>query len=508
VTDWLKGNGLKDHPSWVLTALGDEIDQFRSAKVGHLFVGGRFDGMDFKGDECRIVVLTTLPRAINLQEDFISSYLRDSGFMRRRLNQRIVQALGRCNRAENDFGVYFLADQRFATHFAREANREGIPRNMMAELDLAQELAEKSDIEIADTVKAFLKEDFADFDAALAPIAKALPPARLRITGPDTSNDEVLGWAAMFDSENFPVAEERFEHCWNTAKKENLIEICALHGWHWSKALYLSGTLGDRARRGRSLRILEEAIARGGRSSWFNRMRASLARAQSSGAVHGGPTQVDYGESLIRSFDEVLERVGTSGDRFQRHLDSIRSGLVSEKHATFQEGLEGFGKLLGFGSSRPKYGSATDCRWRGVFGNHREVFTFEAKVEHRSGAKISAGDVGQAHNQRSRALAEFGNGGYLVRSLLVTHMPDLHPDAKVALGELRILPKDTVVHLFDQVGAVFTAYRSHWSLDDMAIRSTAADVIRPRIPKSGWLIRAIDSGSMALTSDVVLREWR
>ncbi len=32
----------------------------------------------------------------------ILTYLRDSGFMKRRLNQRIVQALGRCNRADED----------------------------------------------------------------------------------------------------------------------------------------------------------------------------------------------------------------------------------------------------------------------------------------------------------------------------------------------------------------------------------------------------------------------
>ena len=117
VTEWLNKNGFVGHPTWQLSALGDEIDHFRAAREGHLFVAGRFDGMDFKADECRLVVVTTLPRAINLQEEFISAYLRDAGFMKRRTNQRIVQALGRCNRADDDFGVYVLADRRFASHF-------------------------------------------------------------------------------------------------------------------------------------------------------------------------------------------------------------------------------------------------------------------------------------------------------------------------------------------------------------------------------------------------------
>ena len=90
VSQWLNGNGLVGHPTWLLTPLGDEIDEFKASPSGHLFVAGRFDGMDFKADECRLVVLTTLPRAINPQEEFLSSYIRDSGFILRRLNQRIV----------------------------------------------------------------------------------------------------------------------------------------------------------------------------------------------------------------------------------------------------------------------------------------------------------------------------------------------------------------------------------------------------------------------------------
>lgn len=139
VSEWLNQNGLVGQPTWILTPEGDEIDPFKQAPKGHLFVAGRFDGMDFLADECRLVILTTLPRAVNLQEEFITTYLRESGFMRRRLNQRILQALGRCNRSAEDFGVYLLADRPFATHFGPESNKEGIPGNINAELDMAQE---------------------------------------------------------------------------------------------------------------------------------------------------------------------------------------------------------------------------------------------------------------------------------------------------------------------------------------------------------------------------------
>ena len=128
VMAWLESNQFVGHPSWILTPEGDEIEDFKRSESGHLFVGGRFDGMDFNGDECRMVILTTLPRAINTQEEFISAYLRDSAFMRERLTQRVIQALGRCNRDDGDYAVYALADRRFATYFGLESNKSKTPQ--------------------------------------------------------------------------------------------------------------------------------------------------------------------------------------------------------------------------------------------------------------------------------------------------------------------------------------------------------------------------------------------
>jgi len=507
VIAWLKTNGL-DHPSWLLTSLGDEIDQFRAATKGHLFVGGRFDGMDFKGDECRIVVVTTLPRSINLQEDFITSYLRDSGFMRHRLNQRIVQALGRCNRSDNDFGVYFLADQRFATHFSREANRVGIPRNMTAEIDLAQELAEQTDAKIATTVKSFLMGNFEDFDKSLSETKCLLPSPRAINQMPETANDEVIGWAAMFDSKNFRVAEERFERCWDATKQAGQFEICALHGWHWAKALYLAGNLGDHGRKLRALEVLDQAIARGGASSWFNRMRASILRTRTDSNLNSSSVSNEYAEVLLRSFDEFLEKVGTQGDRFQRQLDKVLKALNSSSHAEFQEGLEMLGKLLGFSASRPKYETSTDCRWRGVFGNIREIATFEAKIEHEKASSISATDVGQAHNQSARAKREFEDAGYSIRSVIVTHLDSIQPNAKPSLGAIRILPKDAVTLLFEKARLLLTEYRSSWSLEDIQARISAAVAIRSTIPNCGWLMRALETDAVFIDREALIKEWK
>ena len=256
VKDWLEKNQLEGHSFWLLTPDGDEIEEFRRSEAGHLFVAGRFDGMDFHGDECRLVIVTTLPRAINTQEEFISAYLRDSDFMRGRLNQRIVQALGRCNRDEGDYAVYVLADRRFASYFGLESNKNGLPSNIIAELDMGQDTADLESSSLCQRVQEFLSGDFSTYDTELEQFLSGLPKESEQDKVTDTSEQEVLGWTAMFVSQNYSVAREQFEESWNLAKKDGLLEIGALHGWHWAKSLYLQSLLNDKNAGQKALEVL------------------------------------------------------------------------------------------------------------------------------------------------------------------------------------------------------------------------------------------------------------
>jgi hypothetical protein len=507
VSEWLNLNGLVGHPTWFLSPLGDEIDQFKASPNGHLFVAGRFDGMDFKADECRLVVITTVPRAINLQEEFIATYLRDSGFMLRRLNQRIVQALGRCNRSDEDFGIYVLADRRFATHFGRDSNREGLPRNIMAEIDMAQDSAEIEVATLADGVQKFLRRDFREYDAEIARYLAGVPEPVSTRPSVDTAEDEVMGWVSLFASQNYEIAADRFERCWDVALGANQLEIGALYGWQWAKALYLQSLLNEPLLRDRALGVLESAIRRGGQSAWFNRMRASLSRARHLAVIDQEIARDDFASNLLRVFDDLLERYGARGTRFDRWCESITSLLESTSHAQFQEGLEKLGQVMGFHAARPRYDSATDCRWRGVFGNSREVITFEAKVEQDAGHELAAHDIGQAHNQFARAMAEFQSHGYTVRGTIVTHLTSITGDAEASLGPIRIVSKAAVVELWKRLKLALSLYRDAWSLYDIPARNAAALAARTRLPPTGWIIRAIDTDLKFISLERLLSEW-
>jgi hypothetical protein len=510
VTLWLAKNDLMGHPTWMLSSLGDEIDHFKRARRGHLFVAGRFDGMDFKADECRLVVLATLPKAINTQEEFFTAYLRDAGFMLRRLNQRIVQALGRCNRSPDDFGVYILADRRFATHFGKESNRLGVPRNIVAEIDLAEDASELDSKILAKKVESFLRKDFDDFDKELEQHLKNVPASSsLTLDSSDTSANEVNGWAEMFDSQNYEQAQINFEKCWKRSASVNLRELTGFFKWCEAKAYFLKANQGDTSAQKKSLAILESAIESGGLSSWFNRLRSSLNRYRSAQVV--SPRFVaetkEYPQFLIKVFDDYLERLGPSGTRFDRWANRVGSMLESTKHGEYQEGLEELGKILGYSAFRPRYNTATDCRWRGVFSSIREVVTFEAKIENVEAGKIIPSHIGQAHTQLERARKEYGHLGYAVCGTIVTHLADLDPAAKSSLGQLRIIEKSIILKLWKRVLHVLSQYRNGWSLEDIRARFTAAEVVISKIPPAGWLTRALAKDGPFISEKEFFAEW-
>jgi hypothetical protein len=509
VSSWLNAHAFVGHPTWLLSALGDEIDEFKRSASGHLFVAGRFDGMDFKADECRLVVVTTLPRAIDLQEEFICACVRDSGFMRRRLNQRLIQALGRCNRGAEDFGVYILADRRFATHFGRESNREGIPRNMAAEIDMAQDNADLNDDALAEKVRVFLINDFTAYDADLAAYQEAVPKApntASQTSAAEVVQAEVTGWTALFGSQNYQIAADRFENVSDAFQKANVIEMGAFQKWIWAKTVSLQALQHEPKAQQRAFELAEQAIERGGHASWFNKLRASLNRVKASPETKAGTPNADFARLFVRALDDAFERYGTK-ERLERHCKHITDGLQCAKHQRYCESLEELGKLLGYIAIRPKGKAATDTRWRGTFSNVKEVVTFEAKVEHEDGVIISPHHLGQAHNQLNRALTEFKHLGYTVRGTIITHLSDIEAAARSSAGPIRIIEKGAVLDLWKRVEALLMKYRQGWSVDDVGSRLPGARTLCSKCPSEGWLFRALDSDDLFITSGRILKEW-
>ncbi len=68
-------------------------------------IANRYDGIDFPGDDCRLLLIEGLPRATNLQEQFLMGRMGASVLLNERVQTRVLQAIGRCTRSLKDFSA-------------------------------------------------------------------------------------------------------------------------------------------------------------------------------------------------------------------------------------------------------------------------------------------------------------------------------------------------------------------------------------------------------------------
>lgn len=501
--------GLVTAPQWTLSRTGNEVEQFRGAEVGHLFAAGRYDGMDFHGSQCRLVVISGLPRAINPQEEFISQQLGGGGVIVERQNARIVQALGRANRSDEDYALYLLLDPRFAAHFRRESYRATLPADINVEIDLAQDLSEEDASAVASRALSFLSGDFIEYDRDRAEARDYAAPAPSPVSewSEQLARHEIDGWQALWRG-SYASAESDLLRWSDECAAHGLPEMSAFARWCAAKAAFLAGSQGDSAAASRATGLLEEAIGHGGRYTvWFNGLRHSL-HAMRSQAVPDAVVVDGAREQILRAFDTHMTGRGNAATRFEGFRRTVEEDLASDKHKRYQQALEDIGELLGYQAVRPKFGQAvTDVRWTGVFAGYREMLTLELKIEHLPHNSLSAGDVDQALGQVASAHTEWAPRGFQPRGAIVTTLTEIDHAALPRLGALAVIKHEAILALWERVATLLGLFRETWSPDDAAARQAAFEQIAPKLPDTGWLPRALDKGDSFVDGDDLLAEW-
>jgi hypothetical protein len=67
--------------------------------------------------------------------------------------------------------------------------------------------------------------------------------------------------------------------------------------------------------------------------------------------------------------------------------------------------------------------------------------------------------------------------------------------------------KGAILALWDRVKLVLSRYRDGWSLDDIAARQASVQIIQPGLPKTGWVIKALDTGGRFISAEQLCADW-
>lgn len=97
-------------------------------------IANRYDGIDFPGDECRLLCIEGLPKAVNLQERFLMSRMGANVLFNERIQTRVLQAIGRCTRSLEDYSAVVVTGDELPDYLSDPRRRQYFHPELQAEL--------------------------------------------------------------------------------------------------------------------------------------------------------------------------------------------------------------------------------------------------------------------------------------------------------------------------------------------------------------------------------------
>jgi hypothetical protein len=495
--EWVKTELGPTAQTFELSATGDELEDFCNRPAGHLFIAGRFEGMDFPDDTCRLAVFPSLPIATGALERFTTEQLKDALFQRTRMLERIKQGIGRCTRGRDDYAVYYFMDTRFTSEMEGRTFATLLSERTRKQVEVGLELTQDGMGTVVPFATKFLEGDFTEFDLregrarpqALSTLAPSRPNASVAF--------EVAGWRALFEARNLSKAAGQFEQAFASltdAEREHR----AFWAYMQSFAEFLRFKMDEEAAAlPRCINFLGRAVEEGGSTSWFNRLR----RAMNKLAGEATPSLPEH-DALFDRWDELVERFPYRKARFLKWQARLKEYLDGT-HEQVCEALETLGGVLDFRASRPRGSGMPDGLWLAT--DH--AVTLEAKID-LDRDFISLGDVNQADGHRRSAQMAHALDEEHVAAVIVTSVTSLDPAAERAMGAIRVLHIDQVSELQSRLEAVMRDYWKGWTRGEAQRRRVVRAAAAISLPPSGWLLRTIrDARGHFISSPELLKEW-
>jgi hypothetical protein len=335
-----------------------ELDSttFAKSKSGALITAGRFVGLDFPGETCRVTIIPKMPYVLGPNDAVMAHLLEDKDYKNERVSHRLVQAFGRCNRSPDDCAIYFVLDSRLANDNAADAEVcRFFPRRMKAELDYGQDYAEIGDwVRCVDLGKNLLNGKLVDFDQGISDRLKDVP-----VTIVEESDvpylTEIQAWHDLTMRQNYVNASNQFIECAEYyAKRKDDLSLRKASWFNYLSAFcnYLAYIeYNGEEYRQKALECLRYA-AENGKTSWFSGLQAVINELQQKPKLEDAEIVnlelEDFKERLFRSWKEFKDLNSSKKREPKKVWEQIREKLSTGTHGEVCDRLKTTFELMGF----------------------------------------------------------------------------------------------------------------------------------------------------------------
>jgi len=477
VTDASSNLGLQVFDA---TAIEESKESFVAAKGAAAVFANRYDGIDFPGDECRLLFLDGLPKTTNAQERFLVSRMGAATLLQGRIQTRVVQALGRCTRSLQDYSAVVVTGAEMTDYLNSPVRRSFLHPELQAELEFgATQSTGTSLASLIENFEIFLRNDqvwedvnkqiLANRDAAVQRPHAGVAELSL-VVGSEIDYQQSL-WQGHYEG-----ALE------SAGQVLALLTDPSLKGYRalWE---YLAGAAASYGERSgvAALGVRARAHFANARDASIGiRWLANLTRYQP-----GTPplrAEKEALDSQIERLETLLLKLGTGHEaRYAKHEKTILDGLISTNSTQFEMAHRSLGEMLGFRAGKHESDASPDPWW--IAGKYCIVFEDHSNAH--AGSAVGATKARQAagHPDWMRANKELTQlpENAEILSVLVTPVSKAEDGAFPHFGSVALWPLDAFRKWARDALAVIRGLRRTLGDDcDLAWRAQAQAVFEQK----------------------------
>jgi hypothetical protein len=367
------------------TAIEDSKETFVKTSGAVAVLANRYDGIDFPGDECRLLFLDGLPRTTNAQERFFVAKMGAFALLQGRIQTRVVQAVGRCTRSLQDYSAVVVTGEEMTGYLNSPKRLSYLHPELQAELDFGARQSTQARLnDLLENFDIFMRND-ADWEKAnrqiLAKRAAATQMTPSSIGQLQSVVNAEINYQKAIWQGHYEAAVEHAGQVLADLTDPSLQGYRAL--WQYlagAAAAYgeASGIAGMGAR-------ARTHFAKARDAATGIRWLAQLARFRAD--VEAPSTGNAALQDQVERLEGHLLNLGTLVDaRYSKFEKAILDGLNATDSVQFEIAHRDLGTMLGFEAGKHESDASPDPWW--CSGNY--CFVFEDHSEADKGSALGA----------------------------------------------------------------------------------------------------------------------
>ncbi len=343
-------------------------ESFVSSSKATVVVANRYDGIDFPGDECRLLFVEGLPRAMNLQERFLMSRMGANALFNERIQTRVLQAIGRCTRGLEDYSAVVISGQELPDYLADKNRRKYFHPELQAELKFGIEQSQKTtNKDIVENLEVFLEngEKWEQVNQQIVESRKTVtqePFPAMQDLKESVSHE--VAYQMKLWQKDYESALIEADKVLSKLKDTNVRGYRAL--WHYlagSSAYLAYKANGNKVFETRSKQEFGNAKECAVGIPWL----VTLAGRYSDITMKEKDLEEEMVFEQIERIEEILTNLGTThGRKYSRRESEIITGLDSRDSSNpkpFENAHKQLGEMLGFQSGKEESDGSPDPWW-------------------------------------------------------------------------------------------------------------------------------------------------